>query len=100
MEKKSKRGIIIILIALLIVIALLLVRCPRVSPTSPATVSTPKSAVSTESALPGTPTPAAETVAEVLSPATVQGPADVVAGAAFSLAWTGPNNPGDFVTVA
>jgi hypothetical protein len=35
----------------------------------------------------------------VAAGATLEGPAEVVLGATFSVAWTGPNNKGDFVTV-
>lgn len=31
--------------------------------------------------------------------ATLEGPAEAVAGSAVSVGWTGPNNPGDYVTV-
>lgn len=47
----------------------------------------------TEAAAPATPTP------EALTPATVQAPAEVTAGAGFSVAWTGPDNPTDYVTI-
>lgn len=38
--------------------------------------------------------------AEVISPATVQGPPEAVMGAKFSVTWTGPDNRGDAVMVA
>jgi Ca-activated chloride channel family protein len=41
----------------------------------------------------------AEVPAEVLTPATLKVPPEVVAGAAFSAEWTGPDNPGDYVTI-
>jgi len=37
--------------------------------------------------------------AEVISPATVTGPAEVAMGARFSVTWTGPDNPGDVIAV-
>ncbi|MCB1120647.1 MAG: hypothetical protein KJT03_03795, partial [Verrucomicrobiae bacterium] len=36
---------------------------------------------------------------EDLGPATVSGPAEVLAGAEFSVSWTGPENPGDYLTL-
>ncbi len=37
--------------------------------------------------------------AEVLTPATLSVPPQVTAGAAFPVAWTGPDNAGDYVTI-
>lgn len=43
--------------------------------------------------------PAAAPSAEKLTPATLKTPAQVTAGAAFAVEWTGPDNPGDYVTI-
>lgn len=43
--------------------------------------------------------PSAAEPDEVLTPATVTAPERVSAGAEFSVAWTGPDNRGDYVTI-
>jgi Ca-activated chloride channel family protein len=43
--------------------------------------------------------PAAPPAAEVLTAATLKVPPQVIAGAAFAVEWTGPDNPGDYVTI-
>jgi len=37
--------------------------------------------------------------AEILTPATLEVPPEVIAGAAFEVKWTGPNNKEDFITI-
>lgn len=74
---------------------LLFARCSRVK----STVATTDVAAQTSApSKPVAVTPAAQ-VAEVLTPATVKAPAQVVAGAAFRAEWTGPNNTGDYLTI-
>jgi Ca-activated chloride channel family protein len=46
-----------------------------------------------------TPPAPADEPDEVLTAATLQAPERVTAGAAFSVAWTGPDNRGDYVTI-
>jgi len=95
-----KQRVITAIVLLAILLLLLLTRCqPR--PAGPGPGPEPsRSPVSSESG-PSTPAslPEATQPDEVLTPATVQVPAQVVAGAAFSVAWTGPDNAGDYVTV-
>jgi len=101
MAQSSRRNaVIVVLIVLLLLLLLLLVRCNRASPPVPPAASVDQplapaavpAAVSTSA--PGTPAPA-----EVLSPATITAPTDVAAGAVFAATWTGPNNPGDYLTL-
>jgi hypothetical protein len=100
MSQKSRRPVVIaIIVAILILLLLLLVRCTRTKPVaeSPAPdTSVPAVAATARSS---TPVPGEPEPAEVLTPATLQAAASVVAGAEFSVTWTGPNNRGDFLTV-
>ncbi|MEO5957745.1 MAG: hypothetical protein ABIZ49_12360, partial [Opitutaceae bacterium] len=92
--------IIVIILALLALIALLFARCSKPEPTvapPPATANAP--GTSTPNAQPAAPAPGGAEVPEVLTPATVHAPPQIGAGAVFSVAWTGPNNTGDFVTI-
>jgi hypothetical protein len=94
---------IVVLLLLLALLALLLVRC---SSCSPVPAKAPRSA-ETAPVAPVTTPPAAPTGArtvlpspdDVLAPATVQAPVRVLAGATFSVQWTGPNNSEDYVTI-
>lgn len=99
-EKRSNRNIIIAIIIILIVILLLLGRCLTKKPSPPpppATTSTPAPTPAAKDA--PTPAPAAQQPDEVLGPATITAGPRVAAGSAFKLAWTGPDNKGDFVTI-
>ncbi len=94
-----RRNILIALAVLIIVIILLLLtRCPRQTPpaVTPVTPKPPTPTAAAEPSAPANPAPERE---EVLTPATVKLPEQVPAGAAFSVAWTGPDNPGDYVTI-
>ncbi|HEX6886008.1 MAG TPA: hypothetical protein VF530_21720 [Planctomycetota bacterium] len=93
-----RRNRILVLVVLLLLILLLLLRCgrakdgmPTPTPAAPARVEEPAASAQ------GAP-PVAES-AEVLTPATLSAPARVLAGAELQVAWTGPDNRGDFVTV-
>jgi CxxC motif-containing protein len=99
-DSSRRRTTIIVVLILLALLALLLGRCKRNVPevdkeitTTPATV-VPVSAPATS-----TPTVAAQEKEEVLTPATIEVPSQVIAGAAFPVKWTGPNNKNDFVTI-
>lgn len=96
MSSRSHRTLIIVLLLLLLaVIVLFLTRCsPAASEPAPkaAVVDRQKAAVAENA-------PSAPRPEEVLAAATVQAPAQVEAGAAFRAAWTGPNNPGDYLTI-
>lgn len=98
-SSSSRRKIVVILALLLLaLIALLFFRCScRAPKDQPLPASSPKLAEPAV-AVPQ-PAPAPKVPDEVLTPATVQAPTSVQAGAAFSVQWTGPNNPEDYVTI-
>jgi hypothetical protein len=96
---RRRNTIIVLLLLVLAFVALWLGRCsprkarqPAVAPERPRATESATADAARPSA-----TPAAAT--EILSPATLQVPGDVSAGAVFSVSWTGPNNPRDYVTV-
>lgn len=94
------RNVVIAAIILIIIVLLLLTRCmpkkaPAVVPPAPAPATTP-----TPAAAPSTPAPATPKPEEVLTPATLTAPARVPAGAAFKVQWVGPNNEGDYISIA
>src|SRR5688500_11263899 len=95
MSPHSRRVVIILLLVLLVAIVLLFARCSRatspVASTEPAPLPRPAEKASAV-------TPAAQPP-EVLTPASVNVPAQVIAGASFRAEWTGPNNPGDYLTI-
>ncbi|HUL53011.1 MAG TPA: hypothetical protein VLT83_06335 [Opitutaceae bacterium] len=97
MNKKSRRLVLILVVLLLLaLLAVLLVRC-RGQRTAIVAGEAPKAAPA------GVPTSASPASAalppESLAPATLQIPGHVTAGASFDVAWTGPDNPGDFITI-
>lgn len=97
-ENSRRNRIIAIVVAILILLLLLLVRCkpaakPQAAAPTPATTTAPVTST------PSPATSAAKEPDEILTPATVQAPAQVGAGAKFSLTWTGPNNRGDYLTI-
>lgn len=101
MSKESRRRNLVIVVVLLIVaVLLLLVRCrPEQTGVTPATATqelSEKSGAAVPQAGGGEAPKGAE---EVLTPATVQGPSEIAAGAKFAVEWTGPNNPQDFITI-
>jgi len=97
MNKHSRRLVLILVVLLLLaLLAVLLVRC-RGQRTAIVAGEAPKAAPA------GVPTSASPASAalppESLAPATLQIPGHVTAGASFDVAWTGPDNPGDFITI-
>ncbi|NOT29578.1 MAG: hypothetical protein HOP15_03910 [Planctomycetes bacterium] len=101
-ENTRRRNTFIALALLLILIVLLLLRCSRTEPAVPErnTAPTPSAAAASVSPqVPATNAPVARELAEVLTPATLTVPERVTAGAVFSVAWTGPDNRGDYVTI-
>ena len=94
---KRSRTILIVLLLLLLLLALLIARCQRRP--APPPPDTPAPEVVSEVA---TPTPAitTSTPEEILTPATIQLRARTVAGSTFSVSWTGPDNPGDYLAIA
>ncbi len=100
MSNSSRRNVIIIvLLALLVLIVLLLVRCRRQAPVADNRIAPSAPAPSVAVPPPAVSAPAAKEPDEVLTPATVQAPLQVGAGAVLSVAWTGPDNKGDYVTI-
>lgn len=98
-EQNSRRNRVIAVIVAIILLLLLFVRCKRLEPASEQPTATAGVPAATVATSPSAPVTAAPTTPEKLTPATLQSPAQVVAGAVFSAAWTGPNNDGDFLTI-
>lgn len=100
-ESSRKPTVIIIIIVLLALLLLLLVKCRHAEKPAPVapTAHVPAAPTTTRTeSVPAPQTPAVE-VPEVLTPATLQVPAQVTAGAVFSVQWTGPNNKRDYITI-
>lgn len=103
MSPRSRRILVIVILLLLALLALLWFgRCSKTSapvaakPAAPAATAPAPVATRTETPAPAPAPPAPD---EVLTPATVQVPSRVAAGARFQVQWTGPDNPGDYVTI-
>jgi Ca-activated chloride channel family protein len=99
MEASSRRRIVVVVLILLLLLLLLLLRCGRPEPETPAPVVAPGSVPAAATPRPAPPAPVAEEQAEVLTPATLAAPAQVDAGAAFRVSWTGPDNRSDYVVI-
>jgi Ca-activated chloride channel family protein len=96
MSSRIRRVVILLVLLALAVLALFLARCSRQPANSkPLTGAQPV----TNPAPAATPAPAQPLPEERLSPATLQAPQSVVAGATFQVTWTGPDNRGDYVTI-
>jgi len=99
MTKRSRSVLIVVLLILLCLIALLFARCRQEKP-KVVSVPSPAAPAPAASAVASAPSaPAAATPDDVLTPATLHGPASVVAGAVFAVDWQGPNNAEDFITI-
>jgi hypothetical protein len=100
MSNSPRRRVILIVLlaALLCLLALLWVRCSRPRVAADNANSTP-SPTGASRAVAGSSAPAATSPDEVLTAATVDVPAQIQAGAVFSVRWTGPNNPDDYITI-
>lgn len=96
MSPRTRRIVIALILLVLLALALLFARCsrPAAKPTPPTSA---QPAPSTTPA--AAPTPAQPVPPEQISPATLQAPQSVIAGAVFPVAWTGPDNPGDYITI-
>jgi uncharacterized OB-fold protein len=97
-SRSRTTALVVTLILLLLVLLLLLGRCskkPQAEPNKP--VATNASAAQPT---PGSARPSAPDTPEDLSPATLSAPKTVAAGSAFQVAWTGPNNANDYITLA
>lgn len=98
-NSNRRRTAIVAILLLLLALLLLLSRCDRTKTPLPlATV--PTSAISEQTPLPpGVPPVTSPVTPEVLTPATIEAPATVIAGTEFSVTWTGPKNDGDYLTI-
>lgn len=97
MSSPSRRRIAIAAVVIALIV-LLLVQCSRQKPVTPAPVATTPAAT-TPSAQAAAPAPGGKLPDEVLTPATLQFPAQVTAGKRFPVQWTGPGNHKDFITI-
>ncbi|MFT3784308.1 MAG: hypothetical protein QM790_20050 [Nibricoccus sp.] len=98
-NRPNRKVLVIVALLLLALIAVLLMRCScskktpvADTPPSPQVPAPEKTAAAVSS-------PGAERPDEILTPATVQAPAAVMAGAVFRVQWTGPDNPEDYLTI-
>jgi hypothetical protein len=103
-ETSQRRNILIALTVLIVIAALfLLTRCLPEKAAAPAEgieAVPPSAPVATPApATPDPSPPAAPEPEEALGEATLRAPERVAAGAAFSVEWTGPNNPGDYIAI-
>ena len=94
MEQRTRRTLVILVLLLVAVLILLLVRC-----TGPKPAAVPKAATASSAETVTVQSEKGSAPAEVLTPASVNVPAEVAAGATFEAAWTGPDNPGDYLTI-
>lgn len=99
-QNKRRRNVVIAVVLLLIIAFLLffLVRCPREKP-APVALDSPAAAPPAPVQAAASPASGPAEPAEILTPATLSGPGSAAAGAAFSAAWTGPDNRGDYITI-
>ena len=100
-SNRRRTTTIVVVLLLLALLLLLLARCNRPKPilaaapsTTPVSASVTPPPAQPAPATPGTPLPP-----EVLTPATIQAPPQVGAGAVLSVTWTGPNNDADYLTL-
>jgi Ca-activated chloride channel family protein len=100
MSESPRRNLIIVIVVvvLLLLLALLLTRCQKKQPAAPAPATT-TAVGATPASEPSQPTTATTPPVEVLTPATLEFSAQVNAGKPFTVKWTGPNNPRDYITV-
>jgi len=99
-DSPSRRNTIIGLLILLLLILFLLIRCKRPAPPQPDPITPVASAAPAgESTIPNPPGAVGPKPGEILTPATVKTPREVVAGASFTVNWSGPDNENDFVTI-
>ena len=95
-NKRTRTILVVLLLLLLALLALLLPRCKK----TPAPPPAPSPAPAASAPAPATAQPAAIEPSEILTPATIQLRAHTLAGSAFSVIWTGPDNPGDYLAIA
>lgn len=108
-DKSRRNAIIVVLVVVIVVILLLLTRCRKASPPAEKPGPVPVLSSPPEKSAPAAPVghggenvshaPVPLAPEEVLTPATVKAPERVIAGAVFAIAWTGPDNAGDYVII-
>jgi Ca-activated chloride channel homolog len=96
--RKRRGWLLLVVLLLLLLVVFLLARCRPDDAAAVATDSAPASGPDPV-AEPATPAPARAEEDERLTEATLEVPAEIAAGAAFPVAWTGPDNPRDYVTI-
>ncbi len=99
-NKRIRTILLILLLLLLVLLLLLLPRCKKTPPAPEPLPPTTSPAPTLTTAAPATPTVADAEPAEVFTPATIQLRAHTMAGAKFSVTWTGPDNKGDYLAIA
>lgn len=96
-SSRHRTATVLIVLILLVLLVWLFTRCNL--PIKDKAIAPPNSGSTTSASTVAAPAPAASQPDEVLTPATVEVPSVVVAGAAFAVKWTGPNNKQDFITI-
>ncbi len=96
---RRRNTLIVIAIIIIALLLLLVLRCsgPKAAAPTPTSHTTQPLQMPP---VPAQPQASSEPPAERLTPATLSVPAQVAAGATFPLSWTGPDNPGDYITIA
>ena len=98
-ENSRRRNTLIALAIIVILILLLLFRCRGNPPLASVPDAKPASVGSVATSAPSTTAPATTEPAEILTPATLTAPPQVMAGAKFAVIWKGPDNRGDYLTI-
>ncbi|MBL9208842.1 MAG: hypothetical protein JNL92_00140 [Opitutaceae bacterium] len=100
MSSRSRTSVLVILLLLALLALFWFARCQPVTPPEPIRAAARPAVVPVPAdAAPSPPVTASPAADERLTAATVTFSPEVPAGAAFRVGWTGPDNPGDFVTV-
>ena len=100
-ESSRKSTVIIVVLILLALLLLLLAKCRHPEKPAPIASAQTTAAVPPVAKAESVASPPSTTVeaAEVLTPATLEAPAQVVAGGVLPVKWTGPDNKNDFITI-
>ena len=96
---RSYRTTAIVLLLLLLAVLFAVVRCVRPKDVAAAAPAAPDGVASKATPQAATAAPSTPVPSEVLTPATLQAAAEVAAGGLVRVAWTGPDNAGDYITI-
>ncbi len=97
---RRRNAVIVGVVLIIAVLLLLLVRCqPEATGVTPATAAQELSETTDARPMASEPVEPKKGEEEVLSPATIEAPREVGAGARFSVRWSGPDNERDFITI-